>query len=26
MKLEGSYDVSSPRAKVWDDFLDPKQL
>src|SRR5205809_7833874 len=26
MKLEGSYDVSAPRAKVWDAFLDPKQL
>jgi carbon monoxide dehydrogenase subunit G len=26
MKLEGSYDVSAPRQKVWDAFLDPKQL
>src|SRR5438128_4115268 len=26
MKLEGSYDVSAPRAKVWDAFLNPKQL
>ena len=26
MKLEGSYDVLAPRAKVWDAFLDPKQL
>ena len=26
MKLEGSYDVPAPRAKVWDAFLDPKQL
>ena len=26
MKLEGSYDVSAPRPKVWDAFLDPKQL
>src|SRR5881628_3743756 len=26
MKLEGSYDVPAPRAKVWDVFLNPKQL
>src|SRR5438309_3225528 len=26
MKLEGSYDAPAPRAKVWDAFLDPKQL
>src|SRR5207247_1712489 len=26
MKLEGSYDVPAPRQKVWDAFLDPKQL
>src|SRR2546429_2660535 len=26
MKLEGSYDVAAPRAKVWEAFLDPKQL
>jgi hypothetical protein len=26
MKLEGSYDVAAPRAKVWAAFLDPKQL
>jgi carbon monoxide dehydrogenase subunit G len=26
MKLEGSYDVPAPRAKVWEAFLDPKQL
>ena len=26
MKLEGSYDVSAPRQKVWDAFLDPRQL
>jgi hypothetical protein len=26
MKLEGSYVVSAPRQKVWDAFLDPKQL
>src|SRR5437879_13222174 len=26
MKLEGSYDVPAPRAKVWDAFLNPKQL
>jgi carbon monoxide dehydrogenase subunit G len=26
MKLEGSYDVAAPRQKVWDAFLDPKQL
>jgi len=26
MKLEGSYAVSAPRAKVWDAFLNPKQL
>ena len=26
MKLEGSYDVAAPRAKVWEAFLDPKRL
>jgi hypothetical protein len=26
MKLEGTYDVPAPRKKVWDAFLDPKQL
>jgi len=26
MKLEGSYVVPAPRQKVWDAFLDPKQL
>ena len=26
MKLEGTYDVPAPRQKVWDAFLDPKQL
>src|SRR5438876_10532640 len=26
MKLEGSYDVPAPRQKVWDAFLDPKEL
>lgn len=26
MKLEGSYDVSAPRQKVWDAFLDPERL
>jgi len=26
MKLEGSYDVAVPRTKVWEAFLDPKQL
>jgi carbon monoxide dehydrogenase subunit G len=26
MKLEGAYDVPAPRTKVWDAFLDPKQL
>jgi hypothetical protein len=26
MKLEGSHDVSAPRQKVWDAFLDPEQL
>jgi uncharacterized protein len=26
MKLEGSYEVPAPRQKVWDAFLDPKQL
>jgi uncharacterized protein len=26
MKLEGSYDVPAPRQKVWEAFLDPKQL
>ena len=26
MKLEGAYDVPAPRKKVWDAFLDPKQL
>ena len=26
MKLEGSYDVPAPRAKVWETFLNPKQL
>jgi uncharacterized protein len=26
MKLEGSYDVPAPRAKVWEAFLDPKRL
>jgi len=26
MKLEGSYEVSAPRKKVWDAFLDPKVL
>jgi carbon monoxide dehydrogenase subunit G len=26
MKLEGSYDVPAPRAKVWEAFLDPKKL
>ena len=26
MKLEGSHDVPAPRQKVWDAFLDPRQL
>lgn len=26
MKIEGSYDVPSPRQKVWDAFLNPDQL
>jgi uncharacterized protein len=26
MKIEGSHDVSAPRQKVWDAFLDPEQL
>ena len=26
MKIEGSHDVSAPRQKVWDAFLDPDQL
>jgi len=26
MKIEGSHDVPAPRQKVWDAFLDPKQL
>ena len=26
MKLEGAYEVPAPRKKVWDAFLDPKQL
>jgi len=26
MKLEGSYDVPAPRARVWDAFLDPQML
>ena len=26
MKLEGSYDVSAPRQKVWEAFLDPERL
>jgi carbon monoxide dehydrogenase subunit G len=26
MKLEGTYEVPSPRAKVWDAFQDPEQL
>jgi carbon monoxide dehydrogenase subunit G len=26
MKLEGAYDVPAPRQKVWEAFLDPKQL
>ena len=26
MKLEGTYDVPAPRAKVWEAFFDPKQL
>jgi carbon monoxide dehydrogenase subunit G len=26
MKLEGAYEVPAPRQKVWDAFLDPKQL
>ena len=26
MKLESSYDVSAPRQKVWDAFLDPERL
>ena len=26
MKLEGAYDVPAPRKKVWEAFLDPKQL
>jgi uncharacterized protein len=26
MKLEGGYDVPAPRDKVWEAFLDPKQL
>ena len=26
MKLEGNYDVPAPRKKVWDAFMDPKQL
>ena len=26
MKMEGSYDVKAPRAKVWSAFLDPEQL
>ena len=26
MKIEGSHDVSAPRQKVWDAFLDPEHL
>ena len=26
MKIEGSHDVPAPRQKVWDAFLDPRQL
>ncbi len=26
MKIEGSYDVSAPREKVWEAFLDPERL
>ena len=26
MKIEGSHDVPAPRHKVWDAFLDPRQL
>ncbi len=26
MKIEGSHDVSAPRQKVWDAFLNPEQL
>jgi hypothetical protein len=26
MKLEGSHDISAPRQKVWDAFLDPARL
>lgn len=26
MKIEGSHDVTAPRQKVWDAFLDPEQL
>jgi uncharacterized protein len=26
MKIEGSHDVSAPRQKVWDAFLDPEEL
>jgi carbon monoxide dehydrogenase subunit G len=26
MKIEGSHDVSAPRQKVWEAFLDPEQL
>lgn len=26
MKLEGAYEVPAPRQKVWEAFLDPKQL
>jgi len=26
MKIEGSHDVTAPRQRVWDSFLDPEQL
>ncbi len=26
MKIEGSHDVTAPRQRVWDAFLDPEQL
>ena len=26
MKIEGAHEISAPRQRVWDAFLDPEQL